>query len=172
MLPWRGEVPFGAMAAAAAAAAEGVRAAVPIVAEHLGRPAPNDVRWRRLPNRQVGIDLARYRISHGTALGEVDVVSGGAITQAALYALLRTPGLSASLRVIEPDRLGTSNLNRYALALRSMLTWPKTQVLTRFATDSVKITGNGVSFNDMTATILNPMASQILVGVDHCQRSD
>jgi len=167
VLPWRGDAPVGAMAAAAAAAAEGVRAAVPTIAEHLGRPAPDDPRWRRLPNRQIALDLARYQVDHGLALGEVDVISGGAITNAALYALLRVPGLSTSIRVIEPDRLAVSNLNRYALALRSMLTWSKTRALARFATDNVKIIGHNKTFDDTTAPGLHPLAPRILVGVDH-----
>src|SRR6266511_2325526 len=38
--PWRGTGPVGAMAAAGAAAVEGLRAAVPWIAEHLQRPVP------------------------------------------------------------------------------------------------------------------------------------
>jgi hypothetical protein len=43
-LRWQGIWPAGAMAAAAAAAAEGLRAAVPRIAERAGRPAPTDPR--------------------------------------------------------------------------------------------------------------------------------
>jgi hypothetical protein len=43
-LRWQGIWPSGAMAAAAAAAAEGIRAAVPRIAERAGRPVPTDPR--------------------------------------------------------------------------------------------------------------------------------
>ena len=46
---WRGDGPVGAMAAAGAAAAEGLRAAVPRIAEHLDGPVPRDPRWRSDP---------------------------------------------------------------------------------------------------------------------------
>jgi tRNA A37 threonylcarbamoyladenosine dehydratase len=44
--------------------------------------------------------------------------------------------------VIEPDLLDLSNLNRYALALRSMVGCPKTDVLTSFATPAILCRSN------------------------------
>ena len=164
---WRGTGPAGAMAAATAAAAEGLRAALPRIAEHLGRPAPQDSRWRTDPGRHVDLDLSHYQMDGPATLGEVDVISGGAITNAALYALLRMPALTAAMRIIEPDLLALSNLNRYALALRSMLGWPKTRALASFETPSIRITGSGERFDDATARHLAPMAPRLLVGVDH-----
>jgi hypothetical protein len=164
---WRGTGPAGAMAAAAAAAAEGLRAAVPRIAERLERAVPADPRWRAFPRRQVNLDLSRYRATNLVALGEVDVISGGAITNAALYALLRMPALTAAIRVIEPDLIALANLNRYALARRSMLGWPKTRALCSFRTPLITITGSEESFDDMTAPCLAPLAPRLLVGVDH-----
>lgn len=164
---WSGTEPAGAMAATAAAAAEGLRAAVPRIAERLGRPVPADPRWRTRPGRQVNLDLSRYQVDHPVALGEVDVISGGAITNAALYALLRIPGLAAAIRIIEPDLLAMANLNRYALALRSMLGWPKTHALRVFQTPLLAIAGSDETFDDSTAQHLAPIAPRLLVGVDH-----
>ena len=42
----------------------------------------------------------------------MDLISGGAITNAALYALLRIPEITAAIRVIEPETLDLPNLNR------------------------------------------------------------
>lgn len=53
------------------------------------------------------------------------MISGGAITNAALYALLRMPAVTAAMRIIEPDMLDVPNLNRYALARQSMTGWPE-----------------------------------------------
>ena len=164
---WAGTMPTGAMAAACAAATEGLRAAVSNIAERLGRPAPADPRWRTQPGRQVTLDLGRYRVNGPIAIGEVDVISGGAITNAALYALLRMPALSVALRVIEPERLALSNLNRYALALRSMIGWPKTSALRSFRTSGISITGSEETFDHMTAQRMAPIAPRLLVGVDH-----
>jgi hypothetical protein len=164
---WRGAGPTGAMAAAAAAATEGLRAAVPRIAERLDRAAPADPRWRAFPGRQVNLDLSRYQVDGPVALGEVDVISGGAITNAALYALLRLPALAAAIRVIEPDLLTLANLNRYALARRSMLGWPKTRALRNFRTSGITITGSEETFDAMTAPRLAPLAPRLLVGVDH-----
>jgi hypothetical protein len=92
------------------------------------------------------------------------VTSGGAITNAALYALLRMPAVTAAMRIIELD---LPNLNRYALARRSMMGWPKTRALETFQTPAITITGHEDFFNDTTAACLAPIAPRLLVGVDH-----
>jgi hypothetical protein len=163
---WRGGWPAGAMAGAAAAAAEGLRAAVPRIAEHAGRPVPADPRWRTIAARQVAIDLGRYRTDEPIRLGAVDVISGGAITNAALYALLRIPAITAALRIIEPDLLDLPNLNRYALARRSVIGSPKTRALVAFQTPAIVITGHEQGFDDMTAAHFAPIAPRLLAGVD------
>ena len=163
---WQGIWPAGAMAAAAAAAAEGLRAAVPQIADRAGPPLPTAPWWRAIPGRQVTLDLGRYRADGPIQLGAVDVISGGAITNAALYALLRMPAATATMRIIEPDLLDLPNLNRYALARRSMTGWPKTRALMAFQTPDIAITGHDQFFNDATAACLAPIAPRLLVGVD------
>jgi hypothetical protein len=155
------------MAAAAAAAPEGLRAAVPRIADHLGCAAPRDPRWRTHPGRQAAVDLTRYQVHGPVAVGDVDVISGGAITSAALYALLRMPAATASLRIIDSDVLTLPNLNRYALARRSMLGSPKTSALAAWQTSSITITGHQQRLDDTTARQLGPLAPRLLVGVDH-----
>lgn len=167
MRPWRGDVPVGAMAAAAAAAAEGLRAAVPRIAECLDRPAPVDFRWHRRRDRRVKLDLRRYRIEERTRLGDVDMISGGAITNAALFVLLRMPGISGSMRIVEPDRLDISNLNRYSLARFSMLSRQKIDSLAVWDSMDLRITGLAEKLETTTLAELAPMARRILVGVDH-----
>ena len=97
----------------------------------------------------------------------MDVISGGAITNAALYALLRIPALTAAMRIIEPDLLALANLNRYALALRSMVGWAKIRALASFSTGDITITGSDEKFDEVTARHLAPIAQRLLVGVDH-----
>ena len=165
--PWRGASPPGAMAAAATAAPEGLRAAVPRIAEYLERPIPADPRWHMQPDRHIQLDLRQYQVDGPAALGDVDVISGGAITNAALYALLRIPSVTAAIRVIEPELLDLPNLNRYALARRSMMGWQKSHALASFQTPSIRITGIGETFSEATAPGLSPLAPRLLVGVDH-----
>lgn len=164
---WRGNWPAGAMAASAAAAADGLRAAIPRIADHLGQPVPTDPRWLVRPDRHVQLDLRRYRVDGPATLGEIDVISGGAITNAALYALFRIPAATATIRVIEPETLDVPNLNRYALARWSMNDWQKTQALASFQTPRIRITGTSETFSEATAPGLAPLAPRLLVGVDH-----
>ena len=140
---------------------------MPRIAEQLGRPTPRDPRWRTHPGRHVSLDLSHYQVDGPVALGDVDVISGGAIANAALYALLRMPAVTAATRIIEPDLLALSNLNRYALARGSMVGWPKARALETYETASISITGSGETFDDAAAVRLAPLAARLLVGVDH-----
>jgi hypothetical protein len=164
-LRWQGTEPTGAMAAAAAAAPEGLRAAVPRIAERLDLPLPSKPCWRLVPNRHTEIDLSGYRFDGSLPVGNVDVISGGAITSAALYALLRMP-LTAQLRIIEPDRLDLTNLNRYALALRSMIGWLKGDALKTLENKDIKISAVNATFSEATVPQLAPIAPLLLAGVD------
>jgi hypothetical protein len=61
---------------------------------------------------------------------------------------------------------GVMGETRDALALMSMLQWPKTRMLEAFETPDIRITGLGERFSDSTAALLDPIAPRVLVGVD------
>lgn len=54
---WTGDDPVGAMAAAAAAAADGVRAALRHISDQLGVPVPSVPGWSGELGREVDLDL-------------------------------------------------------------------------------------------------------------------
>jgi hypothetical protein len=164
---WAGDS-VAAMAAAGAAAAHGVRAAIPRIAERLGRD-PLGLPPQSLPRagRADRLDLSRWTLPARLHLEDVDLVSGGAIAQAALYALLRIDGLSADIRVIEPEIAELPNLNRYAMTRRSDVGRHKTGTLARFSTGQVRIAGIPVRLEPATLPQLHPLAPRVLVGVDH-----
>jgi ThiF family protein len=162
---WQGTWPFGALAAAGAAAPEALRAAV-------ARMCPVEeihARYRIQPARAVMRDLTAAGVT-GDTVGErqvIDVVSGGAITNSALYCLARVPSFVAVTRVIEPDSLVTSNLNRYALARRSDCGKPKTTVLMNaVGNDDMVITGVRRRFSESNSSMFSPLAPLVLLGVD------
>jgi hypothetical protein len=164
---WTGDEIVGALAAAAAGSIEAVRAAMPTIATMLNVPVPTSPAWSSIYDRTVHLNLDSFRPPPDVELGAVDVLSGGAITNAAMYTILRADVLrQAELRVIEPDIAELSNLNRYALLRRSLLQQPKTAVLADYATNRVSIIGAPVMLDDDTANTLKPFASHMLVGVD------
>ncbi len=161
---WVGDTPYGAIGAAAAGAAEAVRAAIPCLAALLDQPLPTDITWKPRPFAPVHLTVPGTGL--GTGLGNLDVVSAGAITHAALYTLLRVPGLEADLRTIDRDQLGRSNSNRYALARAADIGRVKVDQLADFATDAVRITGVPVRLDEGTLTVIGDLAPRVLVGVD------
>lgn len=163
-----GEGPFGAIAAAAVAAAEAVRTAVPVIAEHLAIDRGSLPKsWLPSPHRIIDLDLSGFADLAAGLTGDVDVLSGGAITNAFLYTILRTRGSTGvRLRVIEPERLDLSNLNRYALGRRRFVGELKTTMLETYSNQSVAIKGAPTRLDPSNAASLEPWASRVVVGVD------
>lgn len=155
---WAHDFPIGALASATLAAAEPFKA----VLRDLG--ATNDeLALVTAANVSLGDDRIRTRDVH---LGHVDCVSAGAITQGFLHALFRVPGISAALRVIEPDALEITNLNRYLLARLDQLGIAKTTVVAASAPASVLVKCVNRRVTRETLPGLGPLADQVVVGTD------
>ena len=163
--PWEGASPFGAIAAAAAGAAEAMRAAIPSLATTLDQPPPTDVTWKPRPLTPIHLELPGD-IGLTGSLGLIDLVSAGAISHAAMYTLLRVPGFAAHVRTIDRDELARSNTNRYALARAHDLGQPKVEQLASYATDAVRITGVPLRLDGDAMASLGELAPRVLVGVD------
>jgi hypothetical protein len=124
---WTAEWPIGSMVSAALAAAEAFKFAM-----------------RRLPLRGV-TDRVFFELSPscnwkfdpisipeaGLSFGEVDIISAGAISQAALYVLMRLPKVQMSGRIFDDDLTGPSNLNPNMLTLVADVDSKKVQVVAR-----------------------------------------
>jgi hypothetical protein len=164
---WDAELPFGALACAAAAAAEVLRAALPRLAQLVGSELIAQAH-RLETGQSIRLDLRQWfpgRIA--TDVGAVDAVSGGAITSAALYVLLRVPGLAGAVRVIEAETLDLSNLNRYPLSRASLDGVAKTRMLEQYSRPRLVITGVPLRYDDDHVDQIGPLAPRVLVGVDH-----
>jgi hypothetical protein len=94
------------------------------------------------------------------SLPHFDLVSGGAIANAALFALARLPGVVGGGRVLDNDVSALSKLNRNALLVRSALEIAKVTDLARRA-KGIAIDPEPVSY-----VMGTPLAPIVLVGVD------
>jgi molybdopterin/thiamine biosynthesis adenylyltransferase len=164
---WRGRWPIGALAAAGAAAPEAFRAALARVSAAADRPLPPQPGFELRLDRPIRLDLSIRGVrARPLQIGPTDAVSGGAITTSMLYCLLRIPGLSGDIRVIERDTADVSNLNRYPLLRRSDCGRGKADLLSGFGTRSLRISAAPARFDATTADALGPLASRVLIGVD------
>jgi molybdopterin/thiamine biosynthesis adenylyltransferase len=158
-----GTLPFGGLLAGAALGAETLRVS-------LGNLA-RATQTRTLPEHRLArggaITVSLPPLPReGLNLGALDVISAGAITNAALFALLRWPGLRARLRLFDDDVLQESNLNRYTLMLRTQIGAEKARLLATLGTESISIEPVCARFDSATSERLH-LAQQVLVGVDH-----
>jgi hypothetical protein len=163
------DLPLGALVAAAMAAAEALRAALPQVASVAALelvPGPHRIRVAT----KLALDLKPLfpRLSGSAVfdLDSLDFVSGGAITNAAIYVLLRVSGVRGLARVIEDDLLDMSNLNRYKLARRSDVGAVKGRLLEGYGSEALRILGVPVRYEEDHDHVI-PLADRVLVGVDH-----
>jgi hypothetical protein len=165
--PCIGDLPLGGFAAGAAVAAIALQAAQRRIESATGltvrtpRPSPGPPVCISLlelfPDLAAGLPLE---------LGDVDVVSGGAITHALLFCVLRMPGLCTHMRVIEGQDTELSNINRYALLRASDDGRRKVEHLESLATGDVGIEGVASLYTKETRNTLLPLAERVLVGVD------
>lgn len=152
--------PMGALAAANLAAAEVFKFAMrPLVEPRLSDLVAPSLRSSVRLLDDSFVDAPR-------TLGRVDCISGGAVVQAAAHALLRIPGLSGDLRVLEPDRLDLTNLNRYLLVRASLVGQLKSECLEACSTPALRIRGVPMAFTAETLGTISPLASRVLVGTD------
>lgn len=157
---WRGDFPLGALAAATIAAAEPFKVAL------LTLFSPDDVQTAQLqPAGGARVRFASDATPLPADLGHVDCISGGAIMQSALHALLRVPGLRADFRMYEPQLLELSNVNRYALARRRFVGRPKLEGIYACASPGFRIRGEQVLF-DAAVAATTVLAPSVLVGTD------
>ncbi len=164
---WANGWPFGALAAAGAAAPEAFRVALDRILRRVGREVQVSPGFELDPGRVVRLDLSVDGLSEKhLRLGDIDVVSGGAITTSALYTFARVPGLAADFRVIEPEAIELPNLNRYSLARQSDCGRPKVEVLQTVQSAEISVTGVRKRFESTAMHALKPMAKRVIVGVD------
>jgi len=160
-IPWTGTLPFGAALAAVSVGAVALRCVVQRLEAELGIAAPIVFRHVPLP-----MEMALPPVLSGSLdVGDVDVISAGAITNAALFVLLRVPGIRGLMRVFDADIAELPNLNRYPLLDRRQIGAAKARSLERFGHDGMTIASVEERF-DATAEQL-PLAPRVLVGVDH-----
>jgi len=158
--------PFGAMTSAALVAAEAYK----LVMRRLrnASKAKSDVFDLMFgPSPRATVRLAALGTPCPSELGEVDFISGGAVTHAALYALSRIEGVTASGRVIEPQTYDLSNLNRYTLMRRSDVMLGKARHLADLDLGGIRLEPIPERYGETLQRTLGELADSVLVGVDH-----
>lgn len=158
---WMTEWPIGSMVSASLAASETFKFVM-----------------RRLPLRQTS-DLVFFEASRScywtfgaipvpqgeVFLNEVDVISAGAICQAALYVLLRVPNVTLRGRIFDDDLTGASNLNRNMLSMISDIGLRKVHVVAQRCGSKVRLEPFPSRF-ECNASYGRWLARRVLVGVD------
>jgi hypothetical protein len=161
---WRTGWPIGAMASALLAANEAFKFVM-----------------RRLPLRSLADEVffvpsqsAKFSFgaipssghrNGGINLGGVDLISAGAISQAAIFALLRVPNISMSGRIFDDDETDLTNLNRNMLSLASDVGSAKVDVVAKRCATGVQLHAVRSRFTEETRKA-GAFAPRVLVGVD------
>ena len=117
---WQGDDPVSGAMAGVLAGAAALPVAVRQLERALDRRAPAHLRTLK---QRIAVSLPRISPKTGE-IGDVEVVSAGAITNATVFVLLRSD-LKGQLRIFDDDRFEVTNLNRYALLRRSDVGRPK-----------------------------------------------
>lgn len=157
--------PFGALASAGLAAGECFKVAVRRLRPHALNHQALDELFSPIGDAAVRLAPPGTPLPTGR-LGTFDCVSGGAIIQAALYALARLNDVTGDARVIEPETAEPTNLNRYSLLRRSQTAAPKAVTLSKMRLGGIHITPVIERYDARLRERLTPHAPAVLVGVD------
>jgi len=147
------------MAAGAMAAAEAFKVAMRRLRQHALAPEAFDAEFAPAPICKV--ILAPDGALYTGLLPPTDIVSGGAIGNALVFALARVPDIQGALGLLDDDRNDLTNLNRNAMLRRSELGAYKVQSLASHA-GPVRFVPRAVRFEPGIA-----LAPTVLIGVDH-----
>lgn len=156
-----------ALAAAGIAAAQAFRSFVAMLAEMLGIEIAKDFSFDdacELDLAEIlGVDVDSLI---APALGDIDFISAGAITNSSQYTLFR---IDARLRgrTIERKALDPPDLNRYLLALARHLERPKVEILVEASAGEIVLEGYELLYDERTREQLQPLAKTVALGVDH-----
>lgn len=156
---WRSSWTAGSMISAALAANEAFKFAVRRLEL---RDSKSQIFFEA--SQTSSFDFGKISWSQGTIdLGCIDVISAGAISQSALYALLRFPVVRMSARIFDDDITAPSNLNRNMLTLAHHIGVPKVQLMADVCAPRFQLQPVKARFTDAGAGAL---ASQVVIGVD------
>lgn len=158
---WTCEWPVGAMVSAALGAAEAFKFAIGRLplrnrSDQTFLDPSTDCRW----------DFGGFSLpDDGIDLGSLDIISAGAICQAALYVLTRLPGIRATGRILDDDTTAISNLNRNMLSTISDVDVEKVRVVTDRCGVKVHLEPIGKRLVSGCSEC-GSLSARVLVGVD------
>jgi hypothetical protein len=157
---WTAEWPVGSMVSAALAANEAFK----FVMRRLPlNDQANEIFFEA--SRSCGWDFGPLPVPDDDVhLGQVDLISAGAISQAALYALMRFPKVQMFGRIFDDDVTGASNLNRNMLTLATDVGVPKVNVVAQLC--GAKLQLDPVPTRFIADNLSEKLAPRVLVGVD------
>ncbi|MFL6435982.1 MAG: hypothetical protein ACJ71Q_00250 [Terriglobales bacterium] len=156
---WVHNWPIGAMVSAALAASEAFKFAIRRMQL---RSQSDDVYF--MPSSSFW-DFGPARLyEQSLNLGKVDAISAGAITQAALYALLRIPHVQMEGKIFDHDETAATNLNRNMLSQLRDVGKRKVDVVARQC--GTRLLLEPIAHRFGTGSYLPQLAPRVLVGVD------
>lgn len=161
---WHSHWPIGAMVSALLGASEAFK----LVMRRLPLRNEEDQVFF-LPASSAHFDFGRIPVpapdDDKIDLGSVDVISAGAISQAALFALLRVPQISISGRVFDDDETGSTNLNRNMLSIARDVGIAKVDVVAEKCRSAIQLRPVPSRFTEKS-NAAGVLAPRVLVGVD------
>ena len=155
---WTTEWPIGAMTSAVLAASEAFKYAM----QRMPFRDPAD-RIFVVVSEACAWDFGSVRVPKGDLdVGPLDIISAGAVTQAALFALLRIPNLRMIGRVFDDDATAATNSNRNMLTMLADVGIGKAQL----AADRCQPHFRLVPISHRFSAGTGELAPHVLVGVD------
>jgi molybdopterin/thiamine biosynthesis adenylyltransferase len=152
--------PMGAMAAAVLVASEAIKFVGRFLAPFSG--SPSYIRELFGFSRRARLPLAPEGTPKVATLGDFDIISAGAVSNALVYALMRLPDVTGRARAFDKDISDESNRNRNMLLIRRLEHLMKVELFAHF--------NRGLQIEAIPRHFgrhdLDSLAAHVAVGVD------
>lgn len=134
---------FGAMAAAVLMAAEATKVSARALMQY--SQYAEGLRPQFRDSAKAKLELAPASTPLSYDIGELDLISAGAVSNGLLYALLRVPGIAGTIRTFDEDVSEGPNLNRNMLLTREWLDQKKVALFHSFQTPLLNMLSVGLT---------------------------
>lgn len=152
---------FGAMAAAVLMAAEAAKVSARALMQY--SQYAEGLRPQFQDSIKAKLELAPASTPLSYDIGQLDLISAGAVSNGFLYALLRVPGIAGAIRTFDKDVSEGPNLNRNMLLTRDWLDHKKVALFHSFQTPLLNMFPVALHF-PLDGSV--KLADRVAVGVD------
>lgn len=115
-----------------------------------------DEKWAKIHHKEMNFSFLDYTFSESNSdfsvdvnIGKILLVGAGAVGSGFIYSMSKFENILGDIKVVDPDNIDESNLNRCLTYFTSDIGENKANVIERYSTDRLNIKGENIRLNQL-----------------------